>query len=420
MAALTIPEALKMMEMGGSGRSLAMLKSVVTVDALFARIPMIPVSDIGILIPREGAEPTGGDFYGDQDTGPVEESVGSDDVVSVPLRRIVGDIRVDRLVEDFTSGAARDKQFLKKVKATARKVQDKIINGAHTTGHTLTGSAAMAAIAASPAVEYSPWLDSGRRGPGSIKYTHSGQLWQFRAPGDTDYGTAVAATTNGTYTLTSFNKSYYIRVTITTASAGANGEGVITFSTTSKEFDGLKKVVVPSQVIDPTGGDGDLFTLAMLDGMITNLKVGENPAFVMSGTYIDLYYALLRALGGAAPEAIMLPGYGRAVPAYRGIPILRNDNIATNETVGANSTASLYLASFDAEEGLALAVANLGQSFDPMSDPSRGPVLGWRVTDLGDREGADQVATRVAWNGALVLKSPLAAVRRRGVRAAIA
>lgn len=416
--ALTIPEALKMMDGGRANpRSAAMLKSVVTVDALFARIPMIETSDIGIMIPREGAEPTGGAFIADDDAGPIEESVGTDDVVSVPLRRVVGDMDVDALVDDFSNGAQRSHHLLKKVKATARKVQDKLINGAHTTGHTITGGVSVGAITG--ITEYSAWLDSKRRGPGSIKYTHAGQLWQFRAPGDLDYGTAVPATGDGTYTLTSHNPSYYIKATIDVSVAVANNEGTIVFSSTSKEFDGLKQIIPPSQVIDPTAADGDLFSLSILDKMLSNLKVGDNPAFIMSATFIELYYAIMRSLGGAAPETITLPGYGSPVPAYRGVPILRNDNIATNETVGLGTTASLYLASLDADEGLALAAANMGSSFDPQADPTRGPVLGWRLEYLGAIEGADRRRTRLAWYGAAVLKSKLAAVRRRGVLAAI-
>jgi hypothetical protein len=417
--ALLIPEALKRMSAGGSPLTLAMLKTIVTVDALFARIPMAENNGPVVTVPREGAEPTGGNFIGDDDNGPIEESTGTDDVIGLPLRRVVGDMDVDSLVDDFTGGAARDAQFLKKVKATARKVQDKFINGGHTTSHTIPSApASLGAIGAS--ATYAPGMDSLRRGPGSIKYTHTGTLWQFRAPGDQDFGPAVAAASNGTYTLRSFNQSYFIRVTITVATATANAEGSIYFNSTTKEFDGLPRLVTPAQTIDPVGANGDFFSLAILDKMISNLKVGDNPAFIMSGDYIEAFYAIMRALGGTDPNTMMIEGYGQPVPTYRGIPILRNDWILSNETVGSSSvTGSLYLANLDAEEGLYFAVANMGERFDPQSSPDRGPVLGWRVDRIGALEGKDRRRTRLAFYGAPVLKSPLAAVRRRGVLAAI-
>jgi hypothetical protein len=54
-----------------------------------------------------------------------------------------------------------------------------------------------------------------------------------------------------------------------------------------------------------------------------------------------------------------------------------------------------------------------------MTSPARAPVMGWRVVGLGDLEASNHVKSRVIWSGAPVLKSPLAAVRRRGVRIAI-
>lgn len=419
--AYTIPEALKLIdETRGSDRMLlAMLLTVVTEDALFARIPMIETNSLGVFIPREGDEPTGGDFMADDDSTAVEESTGTDDTVVAPLRHIVGDVKVGRLTQDFSDGRALGKQMQKKVKATARKIGDKLVNGAHTTGYTL-GTGAHASFGAIDAMTYSAWLDSTRRGPGSLKYTHVGTLWQFRAPGDLEYGEAVAAASDGSYTLYSANKSYWVRLTLDVSDASANCETPIVFTSSAKEFDGLKKIVTPAQTIDPDGANGDLFSFDLLDDMIRNLKVRSNPAFVMNGALLVKYYALQRALGGARPETVQLPGYGSPVDAYRGIPIFVNDNIAeADEVVGSSDTTSIFLASMDADEGLALAVANKGERFDPMTSPARAPVMGWRVVGLGDLESSNHVKSRVIWSGAPVLKSPLAAVRRRGVRIAI-
>lgn len=416
--ALTIPEALKAMGMAGNPRTAAFLKAMVTVDALFARIPFIETNQLMIPVPREGNEPTGGNFIADDHSSSIEESTGTDDMVGVQLRRVVGDMDIDSLVDDFDP-SQRQRHLEKKVKATARKVAGKVITGGHTTGFTAVGTAGVALALETVGATFAPWMDSKRKGPGSIKYTHAGTFWQFRAPGDLEYGPQVAVAADGFATLYSGNKSNWIRVNIDVSDAVADGEVLVYFTTTTNEFDGLPKIISPAQTIDPVGADGDLFSFAVLDKMISNLKVGDSPAFVMSGDFIELYLALHRALGGTQPQTLMLEGYGQAVPTYRGIPILRNDNIATDETVGASQTASLYLASMDAEDGLALAAANLGTRFDPMTDPARGPVLGWRVENIGALAATDRRRTRLAWYGAPVLKSPLAAVRRRGVRAAI-
>lgn len=416
----TIPEALKLIDetRGADKMLLAMLLTVVTEDALFARIPMIETNALGVFIPREGDEPDGGDFMADDDSTPVEESTGTDDTVNAPLRHIVGDVKVGRLTQDFSDGRALGKQLSKKVKATARKIADKLVNGAHTTSHTIPSApASLGAITA--ITRYSAWLDSTRRGPGTIKYVHADTKWYFRAPGDLEFGEGVTAATDGSYTLKSANKSYFITATIDVSVAVANAEGSIYFVSSAKEFDGLKKIITPAQTIDPVGTDGDLFSFDLLDEMIRNLKIKTNPAFVMNGALLVKYYALQRALGGTTPQTVKLAGYGD-VDSYRGIPILVNDNVAeADETVGANDTTSIYLAAMDADEGLSLAVANKGQAFDPMTSPARAPVMGWRVVGLGDLESSNHVKSRVIWSGAPILKSPVAAVRRRGVRLAI-
>lgn len=412
--ALTLPEALKHTRNPAMGM---IAKAIATTDAFGAIVPFQPIDGTAVPVPREGTLPTTG-FIGDD--GVIDDVTnGTDDVVHVPVRRIVGDLDVDALADDLTGaspGSQRGRQVQKKVKATWRKIKDKLVNGAHVTSHALASSADP--FAAISGIDYGPWLSSARRGPGSIKYTHAGQLWQFRAPGDVEYGTAVAATTNGTYLLRSWNESYFIRVTLVVASATGNGETLITFSSSNDEFDGLIEMCDPGQLIDPTGANGDDFSLNMLDKMLRYLKVRTNRAFTMNSAMVEKYYAKLRAMGGASPQMINLPPFSEPVPSYRGVPILENDNCGLNESVGSTTTAtSLYLASLDADEGLSLAAAG-GGSFDADGDPRSRIVLGFRIEDVGLLEGKDHRRTRVKWYGAPVLKSKLALVRYRGVKSA--
>lgn len=423
MAALTLPEALKRTRNVAMG---AVLKSIVTTDELANVIPVLGVDGTSVPVPREGTLPAT-EFIGD-DGAATEESTGTDDIVHIPVRRIVGNMDVDALADDLTGptpGSQRGVQIVKKAKATWRKVTDKLVNGAQVTGHALGQSTNP--FNAIDAIDYGPWLDSSRRGPGSIKYTHATTSWQFRAPGDVDYGPAVSTgAVDGNYTLKSWNESYFIVVTLDVSDAAQDGETHIRFTSTSKEFDGMKEMCHPSMLIDPTGADGDDYSFKILDRMISNEKVRVNRAFIMNAKLVEAHYAALRALGGADPQMMELAAYSMPgsptgfgkVPTYRGIPLLTDDFIESTETVGATTTcASIYLASLDADEGLFLGAAG-GSSFNAEGDPRSRVVMGWRIVDLGERDEKDHRRTRVKFYGTPGLKSKLALVRRRGIKTA--
>lgn len=412
--ALTLPEALKRSQ---NPMFAAIAKAVITTDALGAVIPFSPASATSVPVAREGTLPTGGAFLPDSGATS-EESTGTDDVVHVPLRRVVGDVRVDSFADKMASpagGSHTASQLTKKVKATWRTVTNKLINGANVTGHTLFQTADP--FAAIDAIDYGPWLSSARRGPGSIKYTHAGTLWQFRAPGDVEYGTAVACAADGTYTLRSWNESSFIRVTLDVSDATTNGETSIVFTSSANEFDGLIELCDPGQLIDPVGANGDAFSISLLDEMIRYLKHRENPAFIMNSAMIDRYLALLRAMGGTTPPMMAIEGYqGGGVPTYRNIPILPDDWISVTDTVGsATNCSSLYLAALDESEGLSMAAATNTQGLAVDGDPRRNIVLGWEVESLGVHASYDAKTTRVKFYGAPILRSKLALVRKRGV-----
>lgn len=389
-------------------------RSVVTIDQLANVIPIDPVHGTGMDCEREGSLPTGGAYIPDSGVT-TEESVGRDDYVHIPFRRIVGDMDVDNLVNVMSDGQAAGKHRAKKIKATWRKVQNTMISGANVTSHSFGAGSPASIGAIGGTINYGPWLSSARRGPGTIKYTHAGTLWQFRAPGDVDFGDAVAAASNGTYTLRSFNRSKWIQVTITAATAVANAETSIYFSSSTNEFDGMNEILDPSMLVDVVGVNGDSFDISMLDAMLDMEKVDRNRAFIMSGKLLNKYYAAQRALGGTQPPTIQLAGYGQPVPTYRGYPILVNDFIP-DETIGSGTTQSMYLASLDADEGLFLGAASYGgQAAIVDVDPRKRPVLGFQLETVGPLEGKDHNRERVKWIGALGLRSDLALVRKRGV-----
>lgn len=408
--ALTLPQALESMK---NPMMAGVAKAVITIDQMASVLPIEAVSGMGMNIEREGILPVGGAFIDDLGVT-AEESVGRDDYAHVPFRRIVGNMDIDNLANDMSDGAHAAKQLLKKVKATWRQVQLTNITGNRVTSHTLSPATANPFNALASAV-YGPWLDSSRRGAGQLKYVNSTTSWYFRAPGDVAYGDPVVAAGNGTYTLKSFNQSKWIRFTITVATATADGETAITFASTTNAYEGMDRILNPSQLIDVVGGNGDAFDISMLDAMLDMEKVRSNRAFIMTGKLLNKYYAAQRALGGTQPPTIQLAGYGQAVPTYQGVPILVNDFIP-DETVGSGTCSSMYLASLDASEGLFMGAASYGGEARVVdTDPRQRPVLGFRIENLGPLEGKDHNRTRVKFVGALGLRSELALVRKRGV-----
>lgn len=394
-----------------------MAREVVTTSEVAAVLPIELVDGTSIKNPREGALPST-EFVDDAGVT-TEESSAQDDVPEIQFRRIIGNFDMDKMAEGVGGSTPAEKlarQTAAKAKATWNLAMNRMYNGGHVSGHTLVSSADP--FAAIDAIDYGPYLDSSRRGPGSIKYTHSGTLWQFRAPGDIDYGPAVAAATDGSYTLRSHNRSFYITVTLDVSDATGNGETMIRFTSSSKQWDGLLEQIDPARLIDPTGGNGDVFSIAMLDRLISEVKVRSNRYFMLNSLLMERFYAAYRALSAVDPQTVAIPGYNGQVPVYRGIPLLTEDNILSNETVGGTSTcSSILLTSMGVDDGFFFAAQSSGgtQGLTVDADPRDKTVMGFRIEDIPTLEGKDARRRRVKLYGAPVLRSTLAAARRRGV-----
>ena len=125
----------------------------------------------------------------------------------------------------------------------------------------------------------------------------------------------------------------------------------------------------------------------MLDELIDSVKDkdGQVDYILASARTIRSYYALLRALGGATiGDVVTLPS-GRQVPAYRGVPIFRNDFIATNQSKGtATNTTTLFAGTVDDGSGKH-GIAGLTARGD----------AGLRVENVGVSETKDETITRV-------------------------
>ncbi|HST56283.1 MAG TPA: hypothetical protein VLJ42_10400, partial [Solirubrobacteraceae bacterium] len=377
----------------------SMAASIVTTDEMAAVLPFKTFNGQAAVYLREGTLPDT-QFIGDDGTLG-SPSTGTDDLVTAPVRRIASDLDVDALADDLSGGSQMGIQIAKKAKATWRLVKNTIAVGGNVTSHTLSSSSGP--FTAIDEVGYGPWVSSARFGPGEIRYTNTGTKWAFRAPGDPAFGDDVVAATDGYYVLKSFNASKWIKVKLDVSDASADGRTSIEFASSTNEFDGLNKVLGSSMLLPSTGTDGDIFTFAKLDELITMEKVRNTRAFIMNSKLILKYLAALRATGAANPEHLNLPGYSGPVISYRGIPILENDYITNTESKGsATSLSSVYLASLDADEGLFMGVPGTGtESIDVQGDPRSQVVMGWRIERLGALEGRAHRRTRVQWYGTL-------------------
>lgn len=419
--ALTLYEAAKL-----SRNPLArgVMLGVATTNQLMSLFPWMPKSGSAFDYVREKTL-ADAEFVSPIHTSIVESGTSFDRVVT-PMRLIETDVDTYNYTDnqDDPNGDPRAIQLAYKLKAAGRLLQAKMITGGWGTGFTCSNASVTPGLAVD-AVTQGPGLDSTLLGPGSLKYTHSGTLWQFRGPGDRTYGAAVAAVADGSYTLYSDNPSKWITVTLDVSDATADGECLITFSSTTNEPDGLNKLISPAMTIASSGASGDALNFDVMDKMLYEyIKVKENMVFLMNGSLLRKYRALARtAAGGLTPEMLSIPMLGQdgqvgemKVPQYDGVPILQVDDIPSTETKTVSTLSSMYLVSLGSDanpQGFYGGVQAKGGAIDVNLDPRKSRVMGFKLYDVGQLEGKGAHRDRVEWFGAYALGSSLAAVRAK-------
>lgn len=415
---LTLFEAAKSFQ---NPLSAGLFKAIATDDELFSVLPFSPKEGNAFSYTREKALPTA-EWVSPTHTSLVD-STSTEDQVTVPIREIASNFSLREFAlaqQDGTRQLAV--QMMQKGKAVGREIADKLINGGHVTGYTLPGAAADP-FNAVDAVVAGPWIDSQRFGPGELRYTHAGTLWEFRAPGDRTFGEPVEVAADGTVRLHSDSPSKYIDITLDVSDATANGRCAIEFTSTTNEPDGLAKMCDLVRV--PKGANGDDFAYEILDELIDQVKVKENLAFIMPSALRRKYKAKGRALGGTTPDYVVQsfdPSTGqpvqRSLMSYDGIPILKNDFIRSNEVVGGSSNcSSIYLVSLSDGEGQGLYAGAFGGASNEASvDPIRRTVLGFQFIPGGTMEQRNSRLWRAVWYGGFALGSGLAAARARGIK----
>lgn len=210
--------------------------------------------------------------------------------------------------------------------------------------------------------------------------------------GDAEVNGLIQATRSG-----SGNNQRAIQIASKAKSVGRQYQDMLVNGTgASNQFSGMINLAPAGQAA-ATGANGGALSFAFMDEMIDIVtdKDGEVDYFMMHSRTLRSYMALLRALGGASiNEVVTLPG-GREVPAYRGVPIFKNDWTPINQTKGTGSAqTTVFAGTLDdgsRQHGLAgLTAAN---------------AAGIQIVNVGESETKDESITRIKWYSGLALFS---------------
>lgn len=165
------------------------------------------------------------------------------------------------------------------------------------------------------------------------------------------------------------------------------------------QLSGLALLCATGQKVD-TGVDGAPLSFVILDELLDKItdKDGSPDWIMMHARTLRSYMALLRNLGGASiNEVVSLPS-GAKVPAYRGVPIFRNDYIPIDGDQGASVgiTTTVFAGTFDD-----------GSRTHGVAGLTARDMAGIQVIEVGEKEDYDESITRVKWYCGLALFSEL-------------
>lgn len=176
---------------------------------------------------------------------------------------------------------------------------------------------------------------------------------------------------------------------------------------TGDSFEGLL-TLMPAANLIPAATNGAALSFDLLDQLIDQVKDkdGQVDYMMLPARTIRSYYALLRALGGASiGDVVTLPS-GRTVPAYRGVPMFRNDWIPTTQVQGTSGSVctTIFAGTFDDGSGTH-GIAGL----------TAVDAAGVRVEEVGTSETKDETITRVKMYCGMALFSELGLAAVKGV-----
>lgn len=180
-----------------------------------------------------------------------------------------------------------------------------------------------------------------------------------------------------------------------------NGDG------TNFQFAGMSALVTVGQTVPAVGGTGDALSFEVMDEVMDLVvdKDGVVDYMTMHARTIRSYMSLLRGLGGASiGDVVELPS-GETVPAYRGVPIFRNDYLPIDQNTGGNTTTTtFYAGTFDD-----------GSRQHGISGLTAATASGIAVVDVGESETKDERIWRIKWYSGLALFSELGLAAGSGI-----
>lgn len=178
-------------------------------------------------------------------------------------------------------------------------------------------------------------------------------------------------------------------------------------SSDATQFDGILALLPAGQTVAADATDGDVLTFEKLDQLMSLVKSkdGRVDAFIMNDREIRKVMKLYRSLGGASiNEVAQLPS-GENVPAYRGVPILRNDYVPVDQTVGGSSDGTTVLAvNFDDGSGK-VGISGLNAMGNS----------GINIKYVGESESKDESIYRITFYSGFALFSNLAIAGASGI-----
>lgn len=161
-----------------------------------------------------------------------------------------------------------------------------------------------------------------------------------------------------------------------------------------------------AQTVTPSS-NGDQLAFDQVDALVDLVKDknGIVDYFQANSRTIRDFFKLLRSQGGATiQETVTLPS-GATVPAYRGVPMFRNDNIPIDQTQGLASNATTVFAGTLDDGSNQVGITGLTAVGE----------AGIRVSEIGEHQSRDESITRIKFYCGFALFSELGIAAAPGI-----
>ncbi len=302
-------------------------------------------------------------------------------------RRLYTQQGVDRQNAGQAGGLAmaKAKRAASSIGAFGRSIGQKLLTGGQALSGTIVSSGMTVANGFSITAVGPNVITS--RGSWEIKYVHTGTFVSVRAPGDLDFGPAVAIGTNTTANVFSYDRDRYVTVAHGSQALSANDAGIITFSGGTNEFDGFFTLIAgqTSRVIyaGSAATNGANLALTDLDTLIESVKGAARPdKRLVMGTRTWVSFQALARTAAAGNQFAQIAG--QQLPSYNGVPILVTDYMPITQTRGSASTcSSVICATFGEDEGLVGYFGKEPTGAEPNAAVYTEGPMGLTVWDLG-------------------------------------